>query len=116
MLFGRVDKNGKPKILNDEAAFLGWFLLFICEKNPEIAVNDGQEVAEVYHRRGRSGEYLREYLKRNLPDYYAEYAYGKTELCSAEELDRVWDDLCSVMTTTEDSLLIKKYKEGICIR
>lgn len=111
MLFGRVDKNGRYKILTEASAFLGWFLLYLQEKNHEIAVNDGMDVAEVYHRRGRSGEYLREYLKRNLPDYYAEYAYGNVELCSAEELDRVWDDLCSMMTTTEDSLLIKKYGE-----
>lgn len=115
MMFGRVDKQGNYKMLTPDAEFIGWFLTFIKEKNPEIKVNDGPELAEVYHGRGRSGEYLKEYLKRNLPDYAAQYIYGRllgrAELIDADSLNKIWEDLEKVMTVTDDSLLIKKYKE-----
>ena len=111
MMFGRVDKQGNYKMLSPDAEFIGWFLTFIKEKNPEIKVNDGPELAEVYHGRGRSGEYLKDYLKRNLPDYAAQYNFGRDELLDADVLNTIWEDLEKAMTVTDDSLLIKKYKE-----
>jgi hypothetical protein len=110
MLFGQVDKNGRYKILTQAAAFFGWFLIYLQEKNHELAVKDGPEFAELYHKRGWAGKRLEEYLKRRLPDYVIQYSYGgNIDLCSADTVDKVWDELQSIMTVTDDSILIKKY-------
>ena len=85
-------------------------MLYLQEKNHELAVNDGPEVAELYHKRGRTGKCLEEYLKRRLPDYVIQYSYGSNiDPCSADTVDKVWDELQSVMTVTDDSILIRKY-------
>ena len=106
MLFGLLKNRDKRLELTYEASQLGWFLLWIKEKNPQIKINYKLKGVSITHTGGRDGRYIKEYLARKLPEYLDQFR--QTSYFSADDCARLWDTIGNALHVDGNSVAIRK--------